>query len=193
MGLMMSKLSTGLEPLPRIGQLAEMIERHADQDSQRSTAFYSPCETYRYGLRRVWAQGPELMFVMLNPSTATEEKNDPTIERCQRRAVQLGFGGLRIANLFAFRATLPTDLRKANDPEGPENADVLRDWSGCCAMTIAGWGAHGALLGQGAKVAPALIGDVRHLGLTKEGHPRHPLYVSYATQPVPWPIDQRYV
>ncbi len=170
-----------------------MIERHADQDGQRSIAYYSPCGTYRYGLERIWGEGPALLFVMLNPSTATEEKNDPTIERCQRRAIQLGFGTLKIANLFAFRATLPTDLRKADDPEGPENAALLGQWSGKAQMTIAGWGTHGALLGQGTRVAPLLNGDVRHLGLTKDGHPRHPLYVSYATKPTAWPKEARYV
>lgn len=169
-----------------------MIEKSAQQGAQRSIALYSECGCYRYGLRRIWSDGPELLFVMLNPSTATEEKNDPTIERCQRRAKQLGFGALRIANLFAFRATHPSDLRQADDPQGPENALLLAKWSGAAAMTIAGWGTHGALMGQAAAVAPILEGDVRHLDLTKDGHPRHPLYVSYATQPLPWPKAQRY-
>ena len=106
--------------------------------------------------------------------------------------MQMGFGALRIANLFAYRATLPQDLRKAKDPQGPENAKLLRDWSGRAGMTIAGWGTHGALMGQGPAVAPLLSGDVRHLGLTKAGHPRHPLYVSYQTDPIPWPKEARY-
>ena len=170
-----------------------MIEKQLCQDGQRSRAFYSPCGCYRYGLERTWGQGPELLFVMLNPSTATEEKNDATIERCQRRAKQLGFAGLKIANLFAYRATHPSDLRRADDPEGPDNAQLLTQWSGSSQMTIAGWGTHGALRGQAARIAPILTGDVRHLGLTKAGHPRHPLYVSYATQPIPWPKEDRYV
>lgn len=170
-----------------------MIEKHAEQDGQSSIALYSPCGAYRYGLQRIWADGPELLFVMLNPSTATEEKNDATIERCQRRAKLLGFGALRIANLFAYRATHPEDLGKAADPQGPENAELLARWSGAAGMTIAGWGTHGALLGQGPAVAGLLQGDVRHLGLTKDGHPRHPLYVSYSTSPCPWPKEDRYV
>ncbi|CUH78099.1 DUF1643 domain-containing protein [Tropicibacter naphthalenivorans] len=168
-----------------------MIERHAETDGQRSMALYSPCETYRYGLARRWSDGPEVLYVMLNPSTATEMANDPTIERCQRRAVQLGFGALRIANLFAFRATKPADLRRAADPVGPENATLLNEWSGAADMTIAAWGAHGALLGQAARIAPVLKGDVRHLGLTKAGHPRHPLYVSYDVTPLPWTSQAR--
>ncbi|MFY0621887.1 MAG: DUF1643 domain-containing protein [Pelagimonas sp.] len=169
-----------------------MLERVAEQNGQISTAWYSPCETYRYGLRRHWGDGGEVLYVMLNPSTATEERNDPTIERCQRRAVQMGFGAMRIANLFAFRATKPEDLKRAEDPEGPENAALLQQWSGRADMTIAGWGTHGALLGQAGRVAPILEGDVRHLGLTKAGHPRHPLYVSYATVPAAWPKEVRY-
>ncbi|KUF12706.1 DUF1643 domain-containing protein [Pseudoponticoccus marisrubri] len=170
-----------------------MIERMAETGTQRSTALYSPCERYRYGLRRVWdPAGPELLFVMLNPSTATEAANDPTIERCQRRALRLGFGGMRIANLFAFRATRPEDLRRAEDPVGPENAALLAGWSAGADVTIAAWGVHGALQGQGAAIAPQLAGDVRHLGLTRDGHPRHPLYVSYAVTPTPWPREARY-
>lgn len=169
-----------------------MMERVAERDGQVSTAWYSPCETYRYGLRRAWGAGAEVLYVMLNPSTATELANDPTIERCQRRAVALGFGAMRIANLFAYRATRPGDLRRATDPEGPENADLLRDWSGLADLTVAAWGVHGALYGAGPRLAPTLLGDVRHLGLTRAGHPRHPLYVSYSVLPEPWPSEARY-
>ena len=170
-----------------------MIERIAQKDNIKSRAFYSGCETYRYGLERRWGAGGWLLYVMLNPSTATEERNDPTIERCQRRAGALGFGAMRIANLFAFRATDPRDLKRAKDPIGPENAALLAQWSAEAQMVLAAWGAHGAHLGQGAVAAGLLQGDVRHLGLTKEGHPRHPLYVSYARTPEPWPPESRYV
>ncbi|SDY72803.1 DUF1643 domain-containing protein [Citreimonas salinaria] len=155
-----------------------MIERNVARDGQESLALYSPCLRYRYGLRRIWdPTAPEILFVMLNPSTATEERNDPTIERCQRRAVRLGFGGVRIANLFAWRATRPADLRRAADPVGSETDALLRDWSDGVAVTIAAWGVHGTLRDRASQVAPLLRGDVRHLGLTRDGHPRHPLYV----------------
>ena len=169
-----------------------MIERAAKIDGIRSWAYYSPCLAWRYGLRRVWGAGPELLYIMLNPSTATELANDPTIERCQRRAVQLGFGGMRIANLFAWRATRPQELRTVADPVGPENAALLEDWCAGAEMTLAAWGVHGVLMGEGPRVARRLTGDVRHLGLTREGHPRHPLYVPYARQPMPWPVEARY-
>ncbi|MFW2543066.1 DUF1643 domain-containing protein [Primorskyibacter sp. 2E107] len=170
-----------------------MIERTAEQDGTRSLALYSPCERYRYGLSREWDGGrPGVLFIMLNPSTADELRNDPTIERCQRRAQAMGCGSVWIANLFAFRATKPEDLRRAKDPIGPENEALLCDWSGKAQMTIAAWGVHGSFLGQAARVAPRLRGDVRHLGLTKAGHPRHPLYVSYAVDPIQWSKDTRY-
>lgn len=169
-----------------------MIEKVAEQGGQRSRAWYSDCGVYRYGLERVWGAGPMVLYVMLNPSTATELANDPTIERCQRRAVQLGFGAMRIANLFAYRATKPEELRKAADPIGPQNADMLARWSGGSDLVLAAWGVHGALLGQGPACARGLSGNVCHLGLTKEGHPRHPLYVPYAVAPRDWPLEERY-
>lgn len=171
-----------------------MIRRTSDRaDGQRSEAFYSTCGGYRYGLRRVWREGAdEVLFVMLNPSTADETRNDPTIERCQRRAEAMGFGGLRIANLFAYRATHPRDLKAAPAPVGPGNDALLRDWARGAALTVAGWGVHGGLLNRGPEVA-GWLGPASHLGLTRDGHPRHPLYVAYATAPMPWPEARRYV
>ncbi|EPX86044.1 DUF1643 domain-containing protein [Salipiger mucosus] len=168
-----------------------MIERHHEAEGIRSRALYSRCGAYRYGLERRWAEGPCLLYVMLNPSTADEARNDPTIERCQRRAVRLGFGAMRIANLFSFRATRPRELRAAPEPVGPETDALLVDWHAGADMTLAAWGVHGAHLGRGPQMAEALDGPLHHLGLTREGHPRHPLYVPYATSPQPWPAETR--
>lgn len=170
-----------------------MMMRRAETDQQVSTAWYSPCEAYRYGLRRVWAPDrPSVLMIMLNPSTATEAANDATIARCQRRAQRLGFGTLLIANLFAFRATRPQDLKRAADPVGPQNDALLQDWAGTADLTLAAWGVHGAHLGRGAAIAGRLTGPVCHLGLTRDGHPRHPLYLCYETPPQPWPMEDRY-
>lgn len=169
-----------------------MIERTHRDGAMISRALYSRCERYRYGLERVWGEGPMLLYIMLNPSTADETRNDPTIERCQRRATQLGFGAMRIGNLFAWRATRPQDLRRAKSPVGAENDALLRDWQGAADLTLAAWGVHGAHLGRGKEMAAALAGDVHHLGLTRAGHPRHPLYVSYTVAPAPWPVAARY-
>ena len=109
-----------------------MITRSHIKDDAPSVAVYSDCERYRYALTRVWDPlGPRLSFVMLNPSTATEVQNDPTVERCERRARALGFGGFRVTNIFAWRDTDPRKMRAAADPIGPDNdAAILEacDW-----------------------------------------------------------------
>ena len=167
-----------------------MIERAHEGEGTRSHAVYSDCETYRYALTREWdAGGRKLMFVMLNPSTASELKNDPTVERCERRARALGFGAFRVTNLFAFRATDPADLRAAAEPVGPENDATLREGAAWADQIVAAWGVHGTHLDQGTGVTALLRAmevPLFHLGLTRDGHPRHPLYVSYAQRPVAW-------
>ncbi len=155
-----------------------------------STATYSRCERYRYALAREWAVGPRLLYVMLNPSKATEQANDPTIERCQRRAVQLGYGGFTVVNLFAWRETSPARLKRAANPVGPENDAQIALASRECDAILAAWGVHGDHLDRAAQVAALLSQSatpLTALGQTKQGHPRHPLYVPYATRPEPWP------
>ena len=164
-----------------------MIERRHETGAQTSRALYSPCEGYRYRLDRRWGSGGALCFVMLNPSTATEAANDPTIERCQRRAARMGFGALSIVNLFAWRETSPANLRRAPEPVGPETDRVILETAREAELVVAGWGVHGAHLGRDAAVRALLAGlPLTHLGLTKHGQPRHPLYVAYATEPMQW-------
>ena len=78
---------------------------------EQSGASFSPCGTYRYTLWRRWSFVPPATFVLLNPSTADATRNDPTVERCERRARELGCGGIRVANLFALRSTDPARYR----------------------------------------------------------------------------------
>lgn len=167
-----------------------MISRDFLKGDARSTAVYSPCERYRYLLTRTWEPaGPKALFVMLNPSTATERQNDPTVERCERRARALGFGAFRVANIFAFRATDPRDMRAAPDPVGPGNDAAIAESCPWADTIVAAWGTHGAHLDRGAAVEALLRASGRPLhtlGLTKDGHPRHPLYIAYAQQPEPW-------
>ncbi|WP_299907148.1 DUF1643 domain-containing protein [uncultured Paracoccus sp.] len=165
-----------------------VIRRHR-AGAVRSFAAYSPCETYRYGLSRRWAAGPALLYVMLNPSTATELANDPTIERCERRARALGYAGLGVVNLFAFRATRPQDLMRADDPVGPLNDAAIRFALRRADGVLCAWGAHGSHRGQDARLLSLLRQSSRpllHLGLTKSGARRHPLYVAYARSPESW-------
>lgn len=167
-----------------------MIIRTHIKDDAPSTAIYSDCERYRFALTRTWDAGADrVLFVMLNPSKATEIQNDPTVERCERRARALGFGAFRVTNIFAWRETDPRLMRKAQDPIGPDNDMAIRDGVAWADRVIAAWGAHGAHLDRGAAVAALLrqTGKPLHtLGLTKHGHPKHPLYISYKQPPVAW-------
>lgn len=172
-----------------------MITRSHTKDDAPSTAVYSDCERYRYSLTRTWdPNGRRALFIMLNPSKATEVQNDPTVERCERRARTLGFGAFRVTNIFAWRETDPHTMRKAADPIGPHNDQILQDGVNWADQVIAGWGTHGEHLNRGPKVADLLFQtgqDIYHLGLTKAGHPKHPLYIAYAQQPELWRPDGR--
>jgi hypothetical protein len=167
-----------------------MITRTHTKGDAPSTAVYSDCECYRYSLTRVWdSSQPKALFLMLNPSTATEIQNDPTVERCERRARTLGFGGFRVTNIFAWRDTDPRKMRAAIDPIGPENDQTLRDGVDWADQVIAAWGAHGDHMSRGAEVESLLRTSGKsayHLGLTKAGHPKHPLYIAYRQQPELW-------
>ena len=167
-----------------------MITRTHTKGDAPSTAIYSDCERYRYALTRIWDEGgTRVHFVMLNPSTATEVQNDPTVERCERRARALGHGGFRVTNIFAWRDTDPRNMKAAQSPIGPANdATILAaaDWAD---VTICAWGTHGAYLGRGAQIEQTLRqsgASLMHLGLSKAGHPKHPLYIAYAQQPEAW-------
>lgn len=166
-----------------------MIRRAHTTDTTESYAYYSECERYRYALSRKWRDGESLAYIMLNPSKATEVQNDPTIERCQRRSVALGYGAMTILNLFAWRETDPAKLRRVEDPVGEENEAALRSACLSADTILCAWGVNGAHRGQGEIVEARLreMGKPLHtLGLTKQGYPRHPLYVSYDTPLQVW-------
>lgn len=166
-----------------------LTRTHQSADSW-SEAVYSACGAYRYSLRRIWQpEGRRVNFVMLNPSKADEIRNDPTVERCEQRARRLGFGGFQVTNIFAWRDTDPQAMRRADRPIGPENDVVLIQAARQADQVIAAWGVHGAHLARGTAVAKLLVDagcDLFHLGLSKDGHPRHPLYLPYARQPERW-------
>lgn len=167
-----------------------VVRRH-EQDGRSSVAVYSPCQAYRYALTRTWGDGPRLNIVMLNPSTADERRNDPTIERCERRARAAGYEAFRVTNLFALRATDPRDMKSHAAPIGPDCDAVLHAAVHWADMTLCGWGVHGAHLKRGAQVTADLRATgctLQVLGLTRDGHPRHPLYVAYAQGFQPWQV-----
>ena len=167
-----------------------MITKTHQKGDAFSTAIYSDCLAYRYSLTRVWdPKGRTVNFVMLNPSTATEVQNDPTVERCEQRARALGFGAFCVTNIFAWRDTDPKKMRAAADPVGPDNDTVIRTACAWADQVIAAWGTHGAHLNRGPQVEALLRASGRsvlHLGLSKAGHPKHPLYIAYSQQPEVW-------
>lgn len=157
----------------------------AEGNSSR-VALFSPCEQYRYSLSITWEPGLTLNFLMLNPSTADEMKNDPTVERCQRRAAMLGFGSIIVTNLFAYRATDPRAMKSRHYPVGLENDTYIRSSAKQSALTVCAWGVNGTHDGRDKIVMKMLRDDgvsLYHLGLTKTGIPKHPLYVNYE-QPI---------
>lgn len=167
-----------------------MITRSHQKGDAASVAVYSDCEAYRYDLTRIWqVSGQKALFVMLNPSTATEYQNDPTVERCERRARALGFGAFRVTNIFAFRATDPKVMRSMPDPIGPANDAAIVEGAAWADRIICAWGSHGAHLGRGISVERLLRATDKplwQLGLTNAGQPKHPLYIGYDRQPELW-------
>lgn len=149
---------------------------------------------YRYSLWRRWHEccAPSLMcaFVGLNPSTADETADDPTIRRCIGFAKRWGFGGLVMLNIFAFRATDPKDMKASRDPVGPLNDEALRSVAAVVGRVVCCWGAHGSHKLRGSLVKFALKTTAKravyHLGLSNGGHPKHPLYLSAETEPIRW-------
>ncbi len=158
------------------------------QDGDRSgTAIFSPCRRYRYVLTRRWADhDPFVVFIGLNPSTATAKDDDPTIRRCIRFTRDWGFGHYVMLNAFAFRATDPKVMLAEPEPIGAENDRYLADLCGRAGIVIAAWGVHCGLVR--AREIAKLVPNLQCLGLSKEGHPRHPLYMPANSKPQPYAL-----
>jgi hypothetical protein len=149
-------------------------------------ADFSQDRLYRYGLYRIWDKSlPPAMVIGLNPSTADERLNDPTVRRCLRFAKDLGYGGLFMTNAFAFRATSPKMLQTIADPVGPDNDAWLARLSQRASIVIAAWGNHGAINGRGRQIRD-LLPVLHHFGLTGSGEPKHPLYLPASSKPLLW-------
>lgn len=144
---------------------------------------FSECRLYRYSLRIVWDSNlPVCQFIGLNPSTADEFQDDPTIRRCRGFAKLWNFGGIVMTNLFAFRATDPEVMKQQIDPVGIDNDKILLEVAVDSGRTIACWGVHGAHRYRAKKVKElflehGLASTLQCFGLTKDGHPPHPLYL----------------
>ena len=159
-------------------------------------ASFSRCKTYRYSLERWWNERlPPVIFVGLNPSKADAMRDDPTVRRCSDFARAWGGGGLVMLNLFAFRATLPQDMKAHPEPVGPRNDEFIRKYARKDGLMVAAWGMHGEHLQRSTHLIQMVGGSQRlHcLGLTKAGHPRHPLYLRADYQPEPFPVRETHL
>lgn len=159
-------------------------------DALDTGALFSPCRRWRYLLWRRWDHDKGICaFIGLNPSTADETEDDPTIRRCIRFAKDWGYGSLWMLNAYAFRATDPHVMKaQGANALGPLNNEYIAQTVALCGMVVAGWGTHchPAREQAIAEIVNASNRPLYCLGLTKDGHPRHPLYLRADAEPLPW-------
>ncbi len=153
------------------------------------SAIISSCGRYHYRLERRLGPGNTCMLVVLNPSTADAESDDPTIRRCIGFARRWGYRRLLVGNLFAFRTPYPDDLTLAPQLHGPKNLFHLKAMCEEADLHVIAWDARGRHLGQDKAVLAKLMEwgvPVHLLKSTKGGHPQHPLYIKADRTPVLW-------
>jgi len=152
---------------------------------------------FRYSLIRKWGKSQKLLFVLLNPSTATAEDDDPTIERCIDYAIKWGYSNLEVVNLFAYRLT---DSNRLVDVEGDiigsENDKYLKKALLRADTVVLAWGEKGKIQNRGKQVLRIITKmlnnkEVYCLRILKGGHPQHPLYVDSMAKPIVYPIDRQ--
>jgi hypothetical protein len=156
-------------------------------------ATFSACRRWRYLLWRRWDEArPAVNFLMLNPSTADAVRLDPSCTRARNYAEDWGFGAVLITNLFAWRATLPEELKIAKDPVGRANDSAILRAAREAALVVCAWGNHGAHLDRAAQVEAMLrnAGLRLHvLRMNGAGHPAHPLYLPRTLAPALFPAS----
>ncbi len=166
--------------------------RHALAADVVSVAQFSDCRRYRFTLSRTWDAGlKSALFVMMNPSTADEQVNDPTVAKAMRFARAWGYGRLYVGNVCAYRATDKMALLGVDDPVGPGNIDAIIGMARDADVTVV---AHGQLP-KGLQVhADTVCATLRQAGialkmlrLSKHGVPVHPLYLPEILRPISWP------
>jgi hypothetical protein len=147
-------------------------------------AIFSPDRKFRYNLWRSWdTSRPVVTFVCLNPSTADENVDDPTVRRCINFALHWKYGGMNMMNTFALRSTDPLELTINKAAAlGPENDNYLREIIG---PVVVAWGNWGRLYGRSEEMRH-ILGEASCFGLTKLREPRHPLYLHHSTELIPW-------
>ena len=139
-------------------------------------ATFSDCRKYRYALSRTWdGKKKTVLFIGLNPSTADEKIDDPTIRRCINYAQNWGYGGFLMVNLFAYRATIPTELKNVKNPIGNDNDLHIIEHLKKAELAVAAWGNEGSHLNRDKEVKK-IIPNLMCLKINKSGQPAHPLY-----------------
>ncbi|WP_290371760.1 DUF1643 domain-containing protein [uncultured Parasutterella sp.] len=153
-------------------------------EEMTKNAVISEDQLYRYSLERVWdTSKPTVLFICLNPSTADAKTDDPTVRRMIGFAKQFGFGRLLVGNLFAFRATKPSDLLAANAPIGPENDTYLSKMANEAHTIIAAWGNKGIFKNRSNQFRKEFKDhQIKCLAKNKTTEPKHPLYASYGDE-----------
>lgn len=144
---------------------------------------FSKCYTYRYSYKRTWnLRSKNFLFILLNPSTASESKNDSTITRLEKHVRNLDGGSFTVCNLFALREKSPKKLKIKDNPIGDRNEYFIKKNSSMAHKIICAWGNEGKYLNQAKKIKKMLIKknyEIFIFGLTKKNEPSHPLYLSY--------------
>ncbi len=180
MGAVSSHLRRVCDILLAMQQKSPVNDKHFKCGAQ-----FSRCRTYRYALWRRWnwrGYANQLMFIGLNPSTADETQDDPTVRRCIRFAKDWGYSGLVMMNAFGFRATDPKVMAAASDPIGPGNDRAFRTQRSQVGMVVAAWGNH-CSVERAQRICKVINGPIHCLATNKSGQPKHPLYMAAKTQP----------
>lgn len=151
-----------------------------------SGAEFSDDRKYRYALWRIWSEKPLIMFVGLNPSTANETSDDPTIRRVKKFAYDWGYGGVFMCNLFGLVTPYPKDLIAHPNPIG-DNNDWLEKISSRCEKIIFAWGGFKEAKTRSQQVIK-MFPNAFALHINADGSPKHPLYVRGDIKPVPYVI-----
>jgi len=146
----------------------------------KGDAEISVCGKYRYWLSRRWKpRGSEILFILLNPSTADAKQDDPTLRRCIGFAQRWKFSALTVVNLFGYRATDPSELKllTREEAEGPDNDDHIKEQIDRADLVLVGWGTNGGIHSRDEAVLDMLYRPMA-IGRTRDGFPKHPLYIS---------------
>jgi hypothetical protein len=153
------------------------------ETAEKKGAKFSDCRNYRYALWRIWDDSkPFVMFIGLNPSTANEDADDPTIRRVKSFAKAWGYGGVYMMNLFAIVSSKPEVLKTCADAIG-DNDTWLSDIAQKCSQVVFAWGNFKEAT-ERSKVVAANFPEAKALEINKSGTPKHPLYVRGDIVPV---------